>query len=208
LPGLQGVHGAQQRGLLVKRLAGVAAERRGDAQHLVLDERVAGGVPGRVAAGLEGGAQAAVREAGSVGLALDELLAGELRDGGAVAFGLKKLSCFSDVMPVRGWNQCVKCVAPFSIAHSFMACATTLATVDVDGLALLDRLGKRLVHVGWETLLHRMVVEYHRTIDVCDSGHAILLRNFPASRVAGTPIDSANAAMRLHVARHWGNPPI
>lgn len=38
--------------------------------------------------------------------------------------GVIKLSCFSAVIPVRGWNQCVKCVAPFSIAHSFMACAT------------------------------------------------------------------------------------
>ena len=42
--------------------------------------------------------------------------------------GSRKLSCFSDVMPESGWNQCVKCVAPFSMAHSFMAWATTLAT--------------------------------------------------------------------------------
>ena len=33
----------------------------------------------------------------------------------------QKLSCFSDVMPESGWNQCVKWVAPFSMAHSFMA---------------------------------------------------------------------------------------
>ena len=42
--------------------------------------------------------------------------------------GSRKLSCFSDVMPESGWNQWVKWVAPFSMAHSFMACATTLAT--------------------------------------------------------------------------------
>ena len=42
--------------------------------------------------------------------------------------GSRKLSCFSDVMPESGWNQCVKCVAPFSMAHSFMAWSTTLAT--------------------------------------------------------------------------------
>ena len=41
--------------------------------------------------------------------------------------GVTKLSCFSDVMPVSGWNQCVKCVAPFSSAHSFIAWATSLA---------------------------------------------------------------------------------
>ncbi len=39
-----------------------------------------------------------------------------------------KLSCFSEVMPVSGWNQWVKWVAPFSMAHSFIAWATTFAT--------------------------------------------------------------------------------
>ena len=42
--------------------------------------------------------------------------------------GLMKESCFSAVMPVSGWNQWVKCVAPFSTAQSFIAPATTSAT--------------------------------------------------------------------------------
>ena len=42
--------------------------------------------------------------------------------------GVMKLSCFSAVKPVMGWNQWVKWVAPFSTAHSFMATATELAT--------------------------------------------------------------------------------
>ena len=57
--------------------------------------------------------------------------------------GSRKLSCFSDVMPVSGWNQWVKWVAPFSMAHSFMACATTLATSISSGwpsLMVLSRL--------------------------------------------------------------------
>ena len=41
--------------------------------------------------------------------------------------GARKLSCFSAVTPVMGWNQCVKCVAPFSSAQSFIAAATTSA---------------------------------------------------------------------------------
>ena len=41
--------------------------------------------------------------------------------------GDMKLSCFSAVMPVMGWNQWVKWVAPCSMAQSFMALATTLA---------------------------------------------------------------------------------
>ena len=39
-----------------------------------------------------------------------------------------KLSCFSAVIPLRGWNQWVKWVAPCSTAQSFMALATALAT--------------------------------------------------------------------------------
>ena len=43
--------------------------------------------------------------------------------------GLMKLSCFSAVIPVMGWNQWVKWVAPCSTAQSFMAEATASATV-------------------------------------------------------------------------------
>ena len=42
--------------------------------------------------------------------------------------GLMKLSCFSAVMPVSGWNQWVKWVAPFSTAQAHMADATAFAT--------------------------------------------------------------------------------
>ena len=51
--------------------------------------------------------------------------------------GVIKLSCFSAVMPVSGWNQWVKCVAPFSTAHSHMAAATALATDRSSFLPLL-----------------------------------------------------------------------
>ena len=41
--------------------------------------------------------------------------------------GFRKESCFSAVIPVIGWNQCEKWVAPLSIAQAFIACATALA---------------------------------------------------------------------------------
>ena len=82
---VQRVHAPQQRGFFVQRVAAVGAESRGDAEHAVLDEGVARGVPGRVAAGLKGGAQAAGGEGAAVGLALDELLAGELHQNAAAA---------------------------------------------------------------------------------------------------------------------------
>ncbi len=42
--------------------------------------------------------------------------------------GLMKESCFSAVMPVMGWNQWVKWVAPLAVAQSFMASAMGFAT--------------------------------------------------------------------------------
>ena len=75
---------AQQRRLVVERLAGHRDEHRRDAQRVAVgvleDVRRAGDVPAGVAAGLERGPQAAVGEARRVGLALDERLAGELGD--------------------------------------------------------------------------------------------------------------------------------
>jgi hypothetical protein len=85
----QRVHRAQQRDLGVERLARPRRERRRDAEQrpvrVLEDERRAGRVPGRVAARLEGRAHAAGRERRRVGLALDQLLAGELGQRRALA---------------------------------------------------------------------------------------------------------------------------
>ena len=67
------MHRTQKRRLLVKRLARVAAKRRGDAQNLILDERVRCRIPSRVATRFERGAQTARGEARRIGLALNQL---------------------------------------------------------------------------------------------------------------------------------------
>ncbi len=85
------LHRAQQRDLGVERLAGPGDERGGNAQGDVVvaahEERGAGRVPGGVAAGLEGGADAAGGEARRIGLALHQLGAGEVEHHAAVAVG-------------------------------------------------------------------------------------------------------------------------
>ena len=85
------VHRAQQRDLVVERLARPRRERRRDAQQrpvrVLEDEGRGGRVPRGVAAGLEGRADPAAGEGGGVGLALDQLLARELRDRVALAVG-------------------------------------------------------------------------------------------------------------------------
>ena len=47
-----------------------------------------------------------------------------------------KLSCFSAVSPVIGWNQCVKCVAPCDVAHSRATDAIDSAVSRVSGVPL------------------------------------------------------------------------
>ena len=85
------VHRAQQRDLRVERLAGPGGEGGRDAEQRAVrvleDEGGAGRVPGGVAAGLEGGADAAGGEGGGVGLALDQLFAGEAGQRQAFAAG-------------------------------------------------------------------------------------------------------------------------
>ena len=80
----QGLHRAEQGGLLVESLAGPGTECRGDAQGravgIVQDEGGAGRVPGGVAAGFERGSNAARRKARGVRLAANQLLAAELGD--------------------------------------------------------------------------------------------------------------------------------
>ena len=80
--GRQHLHRTEQRCLLIQRLARIGAERGGDAQRravaVTLDERRRSRIPRRVAAGLEGGTNAARREARGVRFADDQVLAGEL----------------------------------------------------------------------------------------------------------------------------------
>ena len=51
--------------------------------------------------------------------------------------GTRNESCFSAVSPVIGWNQCVKWVAPCSIAHSRIVAATTSAIDESSGAPFL-----------------------------------------------------------------------
>src|SRR5208283_265088 len=77
------VHRAQQRDLVVERLSGPGGEGGRYAQERAVrvfqDEGGRCGVPGGVPAGLEGRTDASGRKRRGVGLALDQLLAGELR---------------------------------------------------------------------------------------------------------------------------------
>ena len=85
---------SQHRDLVIERLARERDEggRDGERHAVRLDLQVdrARDVPGGVAAGLEGGPDAAGREGAGVGLALEQVPAGELGDGLAVARGAQE----------------------------------------------------------------------------------------------------------------------
>ena len=86
----EGVERAEQGSLVVEGLARIGDEDGGDAEGVVDDEDGGGGVPGGVAAGLEGVADAAAGERTGVGLLLDEQLAREVFDHAALAVVLHK----------------------------------------------------------------------------------------------------------------------
>ena len=121
------LHRAQQGRLFVEGLAAVGVEHGRNVERIVLDESVGGRIPCGIAACLKGGAQAAGRKLEASGSPLTSSLPENSMMMELFPSGERKLSCFSAVMPVIGWNQWVKWVAPFSTAQSFMALATTLA---------------------------------------------------------------------------------
>ena len=170
-----GLHRAQKRRFLVERFAGVRAERGRDAENLVFDERVARRVPRGVAARFERGADAAGREAAGVGLALDERLAGERHDGAPVGLRIEEgvvllaRDARKRLEPVRVMRGAI-CNRPFlhGVRHH-------VGNLDVERLALLDRLRKRLVRCRRQQLLHRVVVEHERAVFLSDSSHVMPL---------------------------------
>ena len=201
---LDGAHGAQKRRLLVERLAGVGAEGGGDAQHLVLHERVGGGVPRRVAAGLERGAQAAGRERRRIGLARDELLAGEAHDGAAVAHRVEEAVVLlgrdagerlEPVREVRG------ALLDGPLLHGV---GHDVRHLSVERLAFLDGLAQALVGGGRKPLLHRVLVEHHRAVRIRNSCHRALAPHLagPASTGAVAPrARGFNRRIRYHASQ-------
>ena len=164
-------HRAQQRGLLVERLARVGAKRGGDAQDVVLDERRARGVPGGVAAGLERGAQAAVGEARRVGLALDQGFAGKLGNGGAVVVGLEE----AVVLLARDARERLE---PVGVVGGALGDCPLLhgvghgvRHVQIKRLTAFDGGGEFFVHVLGEPLLHDVFGENHRAEAFGKVGH-------------------------------------
>ena len=162
---VDGLHGAQQRGLLVQSLAAVRTEDGGDTQHTVFDKGIGRSIPGGVASGLEGGPQAAGGEGGGIRLALDQLLAGELHNNLAAALG-------GDETVVLFGGNAGHGLEPVGEVGSALFNGPILHGIGdhrrhagIQMLALLDGLLECFVGFLRQTCLHGGVVKNHRRKD-------------------------------------------
>ena len=89
-----GMDGLFQGSLVVERLAGIRDENRGNHQGVAENEDGRSGVPGRIAARFERGADAPVGERRGIGFLLDELLAGKFFHHAAFAVVFHKSIMF------------------------------------------------------------------------------------------------------------------
>ena len=163
---------AQERRLLVERLARPRHEGRRDAERgpvrVLEDVGRAGDVPGGVAARLEGGADAAAREARRVGLALDERLAGELderpalpigREEAVMLLGREARQRVEDVRVMRG------ALLDGPVLHGRR---DDVGDGRVELRSLVDGPDHGLVHRLGEPLLHDGAAEHVRSEELAD----------------------------------------
>ena len=180
--GVDGLHGPQQGGLFIQGFPGVGHEDGGDTQngpagHL-LHEGGGGHVPGGVAAGVVGGAQAPGGERGRVRLTHDKLLAGELQNGLAVLRG-------GEERVVLFRRDAGEGLEPVGIVGRALFHRPVLHGVghDVGGLhadvaAVLHHVHHLLVDLLGEALLHHGFAEYIHPKNV---GNVHLSQPFPVS---------------------------
>ncbi len=160
---------AQQGGLKVQGFLGVADEGRGDGQggavDFLLDEGGGGRVPGRVAAGLEGGTGTARGKGGGVRLTLDQGLAVELGQGFPVAVWLQEGVVFLGRQAGQG-------VEPMGVVGSSVrqgplahALGHLVGDRSVQGLAFFRGRAKFLVNLLRQMLLLGRVVKHEGPVD-------------------------------------------
>ena len=162
--GGQRVLRAEEPGFLVQCVAMPAAEDGRNEEHaaalgVFTHKRGAGGVPGRVAAGLERGAQAARREAGGVRFALDQFLAGEGRHRAAFAVWREERLMLLGRDAGQRLEQVGEMRGAFFQRPRLHGIRDLVRDGMVQRLALDDRRNEFLVGVFGEVISHRLQAE-------------------------------------------------
>ncbi len=170
---LDGLHGAQKRSLLVQSLPGEGAEGSGNAENssgsIFPDECRGRAVPGGVAPCLKGGPQSSGGEGGSVRLALDQVLAGELHEDGAVLLGRrdKRIMFFSGKTGKRLEPVGVVGGAFFN-GPFFNGGCHDIRSGGIQFLSALDGLVQFMVDALGEVLAHGLLIKYIGSEDIHD----------------------------------------
>ena len=171
---IQRVHGAQQRRLLVQRIAGVGTEDGGDAQRSVLYKGIGRGIPCGIAAGLKGGPQTAGGEAGGVGLAAAQLLAGQFHQDAPIPGGRDKA-----VVLLGGktghWLEPVGKMGSAQLSGPILhGRGDLIGNGTVQRLPLCLALLPSLISVSAETLSHLLLGKHHAAENVGDLCHVLV----------------------------------
>ena len=160
---IQSLTGTQQRRFLVQRDARPRQKHGGDAQERAVgvfhDIGGARHIPGRIAAGLEGGAQAAGGEGGSVRFAPDKHGAGKFRDDAAGGVGRKEAVVLLGGLAgqrIENMGEVGRALFNGPVLHNRRH---GIRNGRVHAFAEGDGLVQGLVHGLGETLAHHLVVE-------------------------------------------------
>ncbi len=161
----QSLHGTQEGGLFIQSLAAVGAEGCRDIERAVLDEGGGAGVPGGVAACLEGGAQAARREAGGIRFSLDQFLAGKLHDDTAVGGRRNETVMLLCGQSCHGLEPVCEVGRPL-LNCPFLHCrGNCICHIQFQVGAVLAGLADCLIDILGQALTHDLVIEDHAGVD-------------------------------------------
>ena len=190
------LHGAQKRRFLVERLAAVGAEGGGDAERAVLDKGRGSGIPGGVASGLKGGAQAAGGKAGGVRLALYKLFAGKVHDDLASSDRVNKAVMFFRRDPGHGLKPVREMSGPVFHGPLLHGDRHGIGYVELQMAPGVDGLAERLVDVARQPALHRPVVKDKASVQFRD----ILFHNHVSFQIRRNGSDHRNGYNRTTTA--------
>ena len=160
---------AQERSLLVESFTSVAAECGGNAKRctvaVALEECRRSRIPGGIAAGFEGGTQAAARERGSVRFANDQVLAAKGHDGAATFRFKEGVMLFGSgtgerLEPVRKVSStAVHCPLLHGMGH--IACDTR-----IEGSAFVNGCNQLFADILGQVFAHGIDVEHIFAVEI------------------------------------------
>ncbi|OPZ77387.1 MAG: hypothetical protein BWY77_01708 [bacterium ADurb.Bin431] len=160
---VDGLHRAQQGGLFVEGLAGIADKDRGNAEDAsagpLHDEGRTRGIPHRIAARLKGRAHPAAGKGGSVRFALDQLFAAEAFDDAAILLDLDEGGVLLRCRAGLGLEPVGEMGHPLGQGPLLHGMGDGIGDGHVEFLPLADGGAQLLVDLRGQLFAHHLVAE-------------------------------------------------